>query len=404
MSGRVIVDFHGDSAAGCAARGLCGYRGTLSWIPSAEATLQINASRARGHNGVTIDIFPAPGFGPGLPFGGVTVASVTRATDAASASTATCVDATSAGDLVLLPVRRGQVVFTLHSRFAPLLATRCAGPRDAAVLPLLPNPRRSLAAVRRGRVSVRIAATRSFSADGFAGTVTSNVVIRLAEPGRMTKVRSTSTSRPRQALKLSYHATLAGSVVEQITGGPATACGPLDACGVTGTVTIHPSTVGGNAQITAASAAGRPPPSLDAAAGLGDTGSQPGVSIFGQAAWPRGGTAATQIGRGSSQCRDMSSLGPEFVSLIRRRHQLIAVMTQATPPAPACAGPVLTNGSAGGLAAGRIPIGDLARRRIRILLRTGTSFDDYGYHVRVVPHLTLTLTRVTTRTGVFRNF
>jgi hypothetical protein len=400
ISGRVVVDFHGDAAAGCAARGVCGYSGTVSWIPSTRATLQLNVSRARGHARYTIDVFPALGNGPGLPMNGVTIANVTETPDLTSASTQACVDADSAGDDVTLAVRRGQVFFAIGSRFAPLLTTRCAGPRDAAILRLLPTPQLSLAAVRRGLVSVPILAARSFSADGFAGTVTSDVVFHLARPGRTTRVRAQSVGKPRRALEVSYHATLTGSVVEQITGGPSAACEPLGACGLTGTLTLHPPTARGTGQINAAAPAGRPAPSLLDAAGFGVHGALSGISIWGQASWTGRGTAAIHIGRGLSQCHDTSLAAPGFVLLLPQRHRLVAVLSAATPTASACPGPVSTNGLAGALAAGGVPIGNLARRRIRIPLTTGTSFNDYGYHVRTVPHLTLILHRVAMRTGL----
>lgn len=63
-----------------------------------------------------------------------------------------------------------------------------------------------------------------------------------------------------------------------------------------------------------------------------------------------------------------------------------------------CPGP--EDESAVPLTGGAVPLDRLRRRTITLALTTGPSFLDYGYDIRSVAHLTLTLTRVRTRARV----
>ena len=60
-----------------------------------------------------------------------------------------------------------------------------------------------------------------------------------------------------------------------------------------------------------------------------------------------------------------------------------------------CPGP--TDANAAPLATGELPLDRLAHRTVTLSLTTGSAFSDDGYDVRIVPHLTLTLTRVRVR-------
>jgi hypothetical protein len=64
-----------------------------------------------------------------------------------------------------------------------------------------------------------------------------------------------------------------------------------------------------------------------------------------------------------------------------------------------CAGPIL---SAGTIASNAAPLSSLDRPTTRIALTNGSTTQDDGYRVRIVPYLTLTLTRLKVRTKTIR--
>ena len=191
MTGRIIVQFHGEAAAGCAIRGLCGYMGTVSWTAPHSGELDIESSRVAGRTQYGFAVFPQPA-GPGAPSSGITSAEVTRTPFPGQTVGTACTDVTSTQDPFTLIARHGRVRFNLAQASSALLATRCAGPRDDAIIPRLPAPRLSVARLRRGRLTVGLGGSRSFSDDGFAGTVVSDLMVRLGRPGRTTRVRTST--------------------------------------------------------------------------------------------------------------------------------------------------------------------------------------------------------------------
>ena len=64
-----------------------------------------------------------------------------------------------------------------------------------------------------------------------------------------------------------------------------------------------------------------------------------------------------------------------------------------------CPEPSLTSGTIVGNSA---PLSSLDKRTTRIALTRGSTVTDDGYRVRIVPYLTLTLTRVGVRTKAIR--
>jgi hypothetical protein len=71
----------------------------------------------------------------------------------------------------------------------------------------------------------------------------------------------------------------------------------------------------------------------------------------------------------------------------------------AIPSVTDCPGPLPSTGET---ALGTVPLSALRGRTTRITLTRGSSTDDDGYDVRFVPHLTVTLTRVSARTKIVR--
>ncbi len=401
MSGRIIVQFHGDTAAGCAIHGLCGYSGTVSWTAPQNADLTIESSRIGGRTHHTFALFPQAS-GPGAPSGGITSAEVTRTSLPGQSMGTTCADATPTQDAFVLAAPGGEVQFGLAQASPSLLATRCAGPRDAVILPLLPSPRFSVTTVRRGRLTVALTGSRSFAADGFAGTVVSDVVIRLGRPGRPTRVRSApATGAPRSALRVRLRATLVGSVVEHVAADPDPGvCAPLGACGAIGTLTIRPRPTDAPAEVEAVGPAGRPGPGLNSVTRTG-AGRAGRISVFGTAPWSPGGTVDATIAQGLDQCSDSAPWTGGLLTLGAVHGRLIAAYSgtgylSGLPSPTGCPGPGGVSTSTA-LAEGTVPLSRLARRRVTIRLTTGTGFHDYGYRIRTTADLTLTLIRVSTQ-------
>lgn len=404
ISGQLTVQFHGDPAAGCARWGVCGYGGTVTWRPPSRGVVEIN--RTLGRHPLTTVGFLAAIEAAQLP-GGVTTADV--ALDATPPVPGShCVDAAATGQVTEFPVRRGRVVVSLAGATPTLLQTRCAGPRDADVVPELPAPSLALAALRRGRTTVSLEASRALHAHGFTGSIDSTLVLRLAAPGRPS---STSTPSPPSGrgvhrvreIDVGYRATISGTVSEVVRGaGNPLMCGPLGACGTTGTITLAPRARADHAALSAEELVTRPRGRLLAAVGLAP-GTAAGVTGFGVVDWRSGGSITADLTQGPNRCHDAAVLGAGSLLLVSSQGRLrlsyfpgpfLGVLAGATR----CPGPLSSQSMA--TAAGSVALGSLRRRTVQIRLDTGFSAPDAGYAVRFVPHLVVTLTRLRVRTTV----
>ncbi|MGZ4193063.1 MAG: hypothetical protein ACXVRW_11470 [Solirubrobacteraceae bacterium] len=403
ISGQLTVQFHGDPATGCARWGVCGYGGTVTWRPPSRGVVEL--SRTLGRHPVTTVGF-LPSIEASLVPGGVTTADV--ALDAAPPVPGThCVDAAATGQVTEFPVRRGRVIVSLAGAAPALLQTRCAGPRDADVVPELPAPSLALAALRRGRTSVSLEASRALHAHGFTGSIDSTLVLRLAAPGRPS---STSTPSPSSGqgvnrvreIDVGYRATISGTVTEVVRGaGNPLMCGPLGACGTTGTITLAPSARTDHAALSAEELVARPRGRLLAAVGLAP-GTAAGVTGFGLVDWLRGGSITSELTQGATRCHDAGALGAGSLLLASSQGRLrlsyspgpfLGVLAGATR----CPGPLSSQSVA---AAGSVALASLRRRTVQIRLDTGFSATDAGYAIRFVPDLVVTLTRLQVRTTV----
>jgi hypothetical protein len=401
VSGALTVTFHGDVATGCAAAGLCGYSGSVTWRPPASGELIIFTTRSHHHTSDSAQLYLQ---GAGLPpAGGVTSATV-QSTAASPSGAATCVDAAATGVALDLPVRHGRVDFGLDGASPSLLSDRCAGPRDRQILPRLPAPWLTVAAVRRGGAVVDLSATRPFAADGFAGTIDSTIVLRLGPAGRAIRPSSTTPRNGVRYVELTvdYRVRASGSLLEHVAGSADPAvCAPLGACGVTGTETVTTRGEAGSGALTLFARATVPRRRLLAAAGL--SGGRPATGVTGTASltWDGNGTVQTALGQGAHQCHQAAPAGRGSALLDASHGRLdVALLPsdlQPGPPASECPGP--EDEAATKLASGELPLRALGRRSVSVVLRAGTSFPDDGYSVRTDPHLTLTLTRAATHTS-----
>lgn len=405
ITGVLSVTFHGDPAAGCARWGLCGYSGTVSWQPPPRASIEIDRT-AGPHPRLAVNLFPDFSAGPQAP-GGVTSASVAL-TSASSAPASHCLDANQAGGVVSVRVRRGHMTFSLAHGSPPLLSTRCAGPRDADVLPHLPAPTLPLTALKHGQTSISLAASRPLAAHGFAGSITSTLVIHVGRPGKPRPQRSGSPhghARAGRQVVVTYRAKLRGTIVEEIRGAAnPLVCGALGSCGLTGTITITPPTSATTGRLTVEALATTPRRKLLAAAGLGP-GSPGHVRGFGVLGWDATGTVAADLRQGSEHCVDSAPGGALELIFVtgggRWRLSTLPGGVLGVPPAPGihCPGPALASEATGSAA---VPLSSLDQRTARVALTTGSTVHDDGYRVRIVPHLRLTLTRVKIRMRAIR--
>ncbi|HEX3979432.1 MAG TPA: hypothetical protein VHW96_24380 [Solirubrobacteraceae bacterium] len=402
ITGLLSVQFHGDPAAGCARWGLCGYSGTVSWQPPPAASLQIVRTLGR-HPHVEILLFPTLSGGPQVD-GGTTTASVAPAGTPASGPASRCVDATPAGQGALFAVRHGHVTVSLARESAGLLVTRCAGPRDADVLPYLPSPTVPVATLERGDTEISLAVSHPLDAHGFAGSITSTIVLHLGRPGRPRTEKNTASrgeTKPGREIDVTYRATLDGSVVEEIRGAAdPLECGPVGACGLTGTTTLAPHVESARATLIVDARTTTPRQEMLAAAGLGP-GSPGGVTGTGVVSWRGGGSVLADLSQGSERCRDTAPFGGGGLLITTGHGQWRARVFPGglLETSTRCAGPIL---SAGTIASNAAPLSSLDRRITRIALTSGSATQDDGYRVRIVPYLTLTLTRLRVRTKTIR--
>ncbi|MGH2873167.1 MAG: hypothetical protein ACRDL5_11990, partial [Solirubrobacteraceae bacterium] len=392
-TGELIVDFHGDVRAGCVKLGVWAYSGWVSWQPSTGGLLDLSGYRSgRRLEPVTV-AGSASAQDLGLP-GSLTSAAVARA----GADTGPCLDSTQDDTDMPLPLHRNRLSFDLGETAPSILSNRCAGPRAPEIGSLLPARRLSLAALAQAGQVVSLAATRSFSVHGFAGTVRSTIVFRVGRLGAAQKIGAglpARGSRRYRELDVSYRARRSGAVVESFKGDPhAAICAELDSCAATGAASVELKRRSGRASLAFLVPASVPASRLLAAAGIG-RGRRPSVT-GGSGELPlTGGEVQTVFRQGANVCRDTTRLGASTVLLSLSG---AGVEVQYVVPGrlqgpgfwgTVCPGP---SDGAGILAVGRSPAAALRRRTIRIELRSGSPFADYGYGVDVGAHLTLTLT------------
>jgi hypothetical protein len=401
FAGQLTVTFHGDAASGCALRGLCGYSGTVSWRPPPVGTLEISTFRVHGRRQYLVGLVagnPSDFFGP---VSGVTSAHVElSSTPLGSPPTvaASCLDAVSTGEPFVLAVQHGRVSFALTSPTPSLLSTHCAGPLTSDLAPELPAPTVALSAVLGGRTSVDLTAARVFASHGFAGTVESSLTVALGRPGRAMRTQSSEPSgqTSTRELQVLYRATLSGSVVERVTGDADLAdCTELGSCGVAGTVTVTPHALATKTSLLTVAPKRTSYRDQLAAVGLRHGGHTKNIVAFGTVGW-RTGVVQADLGPASAICRDSAPLGLGAIVLSVAGGRLAAAYLGLTePPRTRCPGPATDE--AASIAAGVVPVSELAHRTITVTLTKGGSYADYGYDVRTVPDLKLTLTRVGVR-------
>jgi hypothetical protein len=403
LEGRLTVEFHGDRAAGCAARGLCGYSGTVVWQPPRTGSLGIVTYREgkKIEHQASLDLtgfnVPAP-----FPAGGVATADVRSQPTAPGTSSSACTDAAPTAATVDLPLRGHAVLFALARATPGLTKTRCAAPLAGDLARALVPPSLSLRRLLRGNTGISLASSGAFAGGGFAGTVSSTVRLSLgrptSQPGSSGRVRG-PTVRFR-SVDVRYRATLAGRVLGTLRGDPRS-CSLLGSCGAEGSFELRPGAMRGVLDISALTRARRPLRDVLTALGLRTGGNPRGIATFGSVILSGPGTFGAGFTQGAVSCRDSVASGPVAFTL-----QIAGGSVSATY-APfqdglhtRCPGPLIDSSAA--LATGSAPLRVLGRRTATIPLGAGVTLLDDGYDGRTASDLRLTITRTRIRT-TFQN-
>lgn len=395
VRGDLAVDFHGDRATGCAARGLCGFSGTVIWQPPPIATLETDAFRDRG--GIAYDA-SLGFFGEGSSDettveGGVTTANVRFVPAGSAGASSICTDAAASGGEVQMPVRLRAASLTLAAASPSLLGTRCAGPLQSDIASGLARRVIDLATLLNGRVGVSLASSSSFAVHGLAGTVTSTIHLSLgrAHTKRERDGNSSSNKPTVRTVVISYRAHLDGSVRTQFRGDPAS-CAPLGSCGADGALTqsIHSET--GTFAIAAGIGVRRPVRDALTALGLRKGGNPHGVLVFGLFYALGPAAYAVQVTQGKTTCSDTGPGGVSAVFVTGIGRDQLAQFGAA--PAAAhlrCPGPTFSQDN--GFSTGTVRFRPLGRHPGTIHLRTGANLQDDGYTGHTTADLALTLSR-----------
>jgi hypothetical protein len=417
IKGTVSVDFRGDAAAGCAAAHLCDVRGSVRWDPSGPASVAAIGYRKHGQR--LEEGFLTLGFSDNAQSRFPTSARVRREGVPGSL----CADAAEDpfGEAHSGPRRGTAIDLRLldlpSSTTAAGMAfqTRCAGPTTADLAGLLPGYRITERALVRGRRTLDFSADRTFATHGLAGTLHSTVTVRLlggsSIPGLTSPGGFPPTKKRRvREVQAEYRVErVSGSVVTAVRGrGDPDLCAPLDACGISGSVSIDPSASSGSAYAIATAPARLTGRQLRRALGLARGARPRGIRVYGEASWARdlGSVTADLTRLGAPACLDSLPIdggGSLFLGYGRRRVRVSysggSLFDEADLLRTHCPGP--TGGDVGGdLASASVPLRAFRQRRVTLHLTHGRGFRSSAYSGRSRPDVTIVLrrTRVKERT------
>jgi hypothetical protein len=399
VQGRVEVEFHGDTAAGCDALGTCDTTGRIAWEPGHSASLalvdiQLNGRRSTQTQGTLF-------FQSASDQDSTIVAKVLRGTGGAPKA---CADARRSSLAPSLdPAGRGRLRVDLAGPGREdLLATRCGGPLwgdvGLAIAPI------SLAVVRRGRATVGLAAQRSFAGHGFAGTVSSSLVLRLGRPHSATSHAPPPDAFPQHSVRM----LTASYRIERVTGrvrvgfqgeSELARCEPLDACGLTGTVDLVTSARSGTAYLSAFGSGSLPRSRFRAALGL-TAGSARGVTVSGGGDWSGPGSAVqAQTWQVGGFCRSETPVlsGALQIQTAGGTARVDFGGGSVEPGAPhgRCPGPLPAEVPI--LVSGSVGLRALAGRRVVLHLRQGHRFSGEAHAGSTSGDVTIVLRRLTLR-------
>jgi hypothetical protein len=419
VTGAVTIDFHGDAAAGCAAAHVCDLHGTVRWDPSGDGSIFAIGYTAHGHRFEQGFVSIGDIGSEDRPLR--TSARVRRGGAPGSlCSDGATVDTFGGSGTAL---RGSSVVVRMldlpsPSSAAPdVLRTSCAGPMATDVAALLPARRITERALVRGHRTLDFSADKPFASHGLAGTLHSTVVARVLGGQRFASERGSGRApsvrtRRLRAVAVRYRVErVSGRVTTGISGrGDPDLCGPLDACGITGSVTTAPAASSGTAYLTASGLHGRTTRrQLHAALGLARGRVARSVAREGYVSWDRDlGSITSDLSRlGTPACSDTQPLaGGGSVNLgfvggrVRATYDsgsLVGTDRLRTR----CPGPG-SDDTRGTLAAGTFPLRIFRHAHVTLRLTGGRRFASTAYTGHSTPDVTVVLRRTRIRDYSYR--
>jgi hypothetical protein len=381
-TGSITVAFHGDSAARCAAVGLCPYAGTDVWQPG-DGDLTVVAFERHGHRSYEASL-DWDGNGP-------LISDVTRG------SAGQCHDTVPVNGAGLPSLGHGtSYTANLGSANDIQFPTRCAGPLNADFQGAAPRATFPLAKLRTGKVAFDLAGTRSFVGHGLAGTVTSTITLRTGRPDRLGGLTGPHKSLHERFVGVEYHLIgESGALRASWTAENPATCARVDGCGSSGVIRLVPRPRHGTFELATGGSskhsyryylkrlgllhgrAGKPAP-LVAAAFLSGGGQVDGSFI-----------------QAGNRCADTTSLTESSVLMVGVDGVLAGGYSPTTadydPLRSRCPGPDL--GGSGLAALGLIHLSVDRRRHFTLALRGPVSFTDHGYRVSIESTLVLRFAR-----------
>jgi hypothetical protein len=195
---------------------------------------------------------------------------------------------------------------------------------------------------------------------------------------------------------------VSGAVTAAVrTSAAAAVCGPVDACGLRGAISITPLVrQGGSAFLTASAPERRPERDVRTALGLGSGGNPSGVFVGGAGEVASGGSVSAEVTQGGDTCTDHVALQQTAIVIRRHADRLIVTVVPssqaADPLRTRCPGPALGRDS---LASASLPLDVLRHPRLTINLH-GVSFQDGPYDVATRSTLTVRLQRRGVKTQI----
>jgi hypothetical protein len=381
-TGQLVVMFHGDAASGCAAHGLCAYRGTtvvrigaggeivvLKYVHRGRALYQVATAQQQ-----------------------TALTDVTRS--AAGSQSGSCADVAQQFVSPTFTTRNGLVTVSLVQAGGSLLASRCAGPLDTDVANASPSVTVPIRTLVRGHQQLSLGGHGAFATGGFAGTVDSTIVLHLGTPKTQKTSASTTfppgikTARMRQVTEQLTIARLGGQVTANASGtSDARVCVLLDSCGLAGTITLAPSPQQVTGQLTAMGLANRPRRDFLTALGLSRAGDRRGIQVIGTVSWSDTGSITSDLTQ-SGTCTDTEQLGSGSLVIGASGGTVSVGYSAFSSPRTRCPGPLLS--AAQTLASGKTSRGTLGHPTFTVSLRPPRSIEDDGYSMTLSGALSLT--------------
>ena len=282
----------------------------------------------------------------------------------------------------LAVVHGGSVAVRLLARGGSMLQTRCAGPLDGDLASVSPAVTISLGRLMHGRTSLNFSGTRAFAVHGFAGTISSTLVVALGRPSVQPASSGAdfppgiSTQRTRIVTERLDPVRVAGGLSAAVRGASdPVECALLDTCGLSGTLTLIPQAREVTGNVLAMGPADRPYRDFLTAMGLARGGRSRGITV---AVYVNvNGDVRAAISQAGASCVDTGATGG------------ISAVVEPSGPSPGagfgpswrtrCPGPLLADKTTG--VAASLPAGALTHRRFTIRLRSNGSLTDDGYFI-----------------------